>query len=56
MATAAMTKFQNYLAKQSPVLWFPKPYYQISAINSKLKGVLQRPMTFITPETWYFVK
>jgi len=55
-ATAAMTRFQNYLASQSPVLWFPKPYYQISAINSKLKGVLQRPMTFITPETWYFVK
>ncbi len=55
-ASKALARFQDYLALQVPVLWFPKPAYQISAINANLQGVLQRPMTFITPEAWSFRK
>lgn len=55
-AEEAMERFQNYLAKQAPDIWMPKPYYQLSAISNNLQGVEQRPMTFITPEQWYFTK
>jgi peptide/nickel transport system substrate-binding protein len=53
----ALYSYQNYLAKQLPVLWMPQLDAQISAVNNKLKGVYpQDPDGNIYPENWYFVK
>ena len=38
-----MTKFQNYMAKQLPVLWMPYRPYQLSMIKKTLKGVHAEP-------------
>jgi peptide/nickel transport system substrate-binding protein len=51
---AAMYKYQLYVAKQVPLLWFPTAAYQISAISSKLGGVTAQDSTgHIYPSTWY---
>jgi peptide/nickel transport system substrate-binding protein len=53
----ALYSYQNYLAKQLPVLWMPQFDQQISAVNSNLRGVFpQDPDTNMYPENWYFVK
>jgi len=53
----ALYSYQNYLAKQLPVLWMPQFDQQISAVNSNLRGVFpQDPDTNLYPENWYFVK
>ncbi len=53
----ALYAYQNYLSKQLPVLWMPQLDAQISAVNSKLKGVYpQDPLGNIYPENWYYVK
>jgi peptide/nickel transport system substrate-binding protein len=53
----ALYTYENYLAKQLPGLWMPQTDAQISAVNSKLKGVLpQDPDGNMYPEDWYFVK
>jgi peptide/nickel transport system substrate-binding protein len=53
-STAAMYKYQVYVAKQLPDLWFPNAAYQISAISSKLGGVTAQDSTgHIYPSTWY---
>jgi peptide/nickel transport system substrate-binding protein len=53
----ALYAYQNYLATQLPGLWMPEMDSQISAVTSKLKGVLpQDPVGNIYPEDWYFVK
>ncbi|HWD95041.1 MAG TPA: ABC transporter substrate-binding protein [Acidimicrobiales bacterium] len=50
----AMDKYQLYVAKQLPVLWFPNSAYQISAISSKLGGVTAQDSTgHIYPSTWF---
>jgi peptide/nickel transport system substrate-binding protein len=47
-------KYQAVVAKQLPVLWFPNAAYQISAISSKLGGVIAQDSTaHIYPSTWY---
>ena len=38
-----MTTFQNYMAKQLPVLWMPYRPYQLSMIKKTLKGVTAEP-------------
>jgi peptide/nickel transport system substrate-binding protein len=49
--------WQDYLAKQLPVLWQPNADYQITEIANSLKGVTpQSPTLSLTPEYWYFVK
>jgi peptide/nickel transport system substrate-binding protein len=54
---SALGKYENYLAQQLPVLWMPEFDYQISAVNSKLKGAFpQDPDTNVYPENWYYVK
>jgi peptide/nickel transport system substrate-binding protein len=54
---SALYDYQNYLARQLPVLWMPQFDQQISAVNSKLQGIFpQDPDTNIYPENWYFVK
>ncbi len=54
---SALYTYQDYLAKQLPGLWMPQTDTQISAVNSKLKGVFpQDPLDNLYPEDWYFVK
>ena len=38
--TAALFKYQNYLAKQLPVIWMPNEYYQLTMYKSNLKGLV----------------
>jgi peptide/nickel transport system substrate-binding protein len=53
----ALYRYQNYLAKQLPVLWMPQLDGQISAVSNRLKGVFpQDPLGNLYPENWYFVK
>jgi peptide/nickel transport system substrate-binding protein len=51
-----MTRFQNYMARQLPVLWMPYRPYQLSMIKKTLKGVQQSPILSLTPEDWSFSK
>jgi peptide/nickel transport system substrate-binding protein len=49
--------YEDYLAKEMPVLWMPQPAFQISEINSKLQGTQpQSPILSLTPEDWSFSK
>jgi peptide/nickel transport system substrate-binding protein len=53
--TVNLQAYEDYLAKQVPVLWMPQPDYQISEINTKLQGTNpQSPIESLTPENWYF--
>jgi peptide/nickel transport system substrate-binding protein len=53
----ALYTYQDYIAKQLPMLWMPQLDEQISAVSSKLKGVYpQDPLGNIYPENWYYVK
>lgn len=50
-------KYENYLARQLPVLWLPNTYNQVSAVKTGLAGAIpQSPLLFVTPETWTFTK
>jgi peptide/nickel transport system substrate-binding protein len=50
---APIVKYQNYLAKQLPVVFMPLPVYQLSLISSKLKGATpQIPILGLAPEDW----
>jgi peptide/nickel transport system substrate-binding protein len=52
-----MYSWQNYLAKQLPVVWQPNADYQLTEIANNLKGVTPQSTTLsINPENWYFVK
>jgi peptide/nickel transport system substrate-binding protein len=47
-------KYQELVAKQLPVLWFPNAAYQISAISPKLGGVAAQDSTaHIYPSSWF---
>jgi peptide/nickel transport system substrate-binding protein len=53
----ALYNWQDYLAKQLPLMWQPNGAYQITEVSSNLRGVLpQNPTLNITPENWYYVK
>jgi peptide/nickel transport system substrate-binding protein len=53
----ALYNYENYIAKQLPMLWLPQFDGQISAVNDKLQGVFpQDPDGNIYPENWYFTK
>lgn len=52
-SSTAIHRYQDYLARNLPVLWEPSPDTQVSAISPKLKGVgIQNPTLAITPENW----
>jgi peptide/nickel transport system substrate-binding protein len=52
-----VTKYEDYLAKQVPVLWQPDPDYQVSAVSTRLHGAIpQDPTLAISPEQWYLTK
>jgi len=51
----AMTRYENYVAAQLPVLWIPNQPWQLSEVAKHLKGVLpQDPYLNYYPETWYW--
>jgi peptide/nickel transport system substrate-binding protein len=53
----ALQRYENYIAKQLPMLWMPQFDEQISAVSGKLQGTYpQDPDGNIYPENWYFVK
>ncbi len=53
----ALYAYENYIAKQLPMIWMPQLDEQISAVSSKLQGTYpQDPDGNIYPENWYFVK
>jgi peptide/nickel transport system substrate-binding protein len=53
----ALYSYENYLSAQLPGLWMPEMDSQITAVTSKLHGVLpQDPVGNLYPENWYFVK
>jgi peptide/nickel transport system substrate-binding protein len=53
-SNAPLYKYQLLVAKQLPVLWFPNSAYQISAISSKVGGVVAQDSTaHIYPQNWY---
>jgi peptide/nickel transport system substrate-binding protein len=46
--------YQNYLAKNLPVIWQPNPAYSMSEISNKLHGATpQNVFGYLTPENWY---
>lgn len=50
---AAMAAYEDYIARDLPVIWMPTGYYQISAIKTTLRGALpQDPNVQIYPENW----
>jgi peptide/nickel transport system substrate-binding protein len=53
----ALYKYEDYIAKQLPMLWLPQLDAQISAVSDKLQGTNpQDPDGNIYAENWYFVK
>lgn len=54
---SALYAYENYAAKQLPVIWMPVNDAQLSFIKKNLQGVLpQDPLLQIYPENWYFTK
>ena len=50
---SALYTYENYLAKNLPVIWMPSEYYQLSAVKTTLNGTLpQDPNVQIYPENW----
>ena len=49
----AMYTYEDYLAKQLPVIWLPTPYAQLSEISKDLQGTgPQDPLLELNPENW----
>ncbi len=48
--------WQDFLAKQVPVIWQPNGVYELTEITSNLRGVVPQSTTLnLNPENWYFV-
>lgn len=46
---------ENFLAKNLPAVYMPKADYQLTEVQTKLRGVTpQEPTFLLTPENWYF--
>ncbi|MBO0803127.1 MAG: hypothetical protein J2P25_08645 [Nocardiopsaceae bacterium] len=56
-STGPLYRWQDYLARQVPVIWQPNAAYQLTEINDKLRGVVPQSTTLnLNPEDWYFVR
>ncbi len=52
-----MTEYQNFLAKNLPVVWQPNPANSLAEISKNLHGVTPiNALLNVTPEYWYFTK
>ena len=53
----SLYNWQDYLARQLPVIWQPNGAYQLTEVYNNLRGVIPQSTTLnINPEDWYFVK
>ena len=51
----ALHPYEDYLAKQLPVIWLPTPVLQLSVIDKHLHGTQpQDPIGTINPERWFW--
>jgi peptide/nickel transport system substrate-binding protein len=59
LTTGSLTpidQWQDFLARQVPVIWQPNGAYQLTEVAYNLRGVLPQSTTLnINPENWYFV-
>ena len=56
-SNAPLYQWQDYLAKQVPVIWQPNGVYELTEVTNKLRGVVPQSTTLnLNPENWYFVK
>jgi peptide/nickel transport system substrate-binding protein len=54
---AALAPYENYLAKQLPVIWMPLAPYQLTEVSKLLKGATpQDSVQNIYPEDWSLTK
>ncbi len=51
---AALYKYEDYVARQLPVLYLPGSYTQVTMFKSTLHGILPQEPVSITPESYYF--
>jgi peptide/nickel transport system substrate-binding protein len=52
---AALNTYQDFLAKDLPVIWIPSAYAQLSMVKKTLHGWdPQDPILQLNPENWYF--
>jgi peptide/nickel transport system substrate-binding protein len=55
-STGPLDSWQDYLAKQVPVIWQPNGVYELTEITNNLRGVIPQSTTLnLNPENWYFV-
>ncbi len=55
-STGPLDTWQDFLAKQVPVIWQPNGVYELTEITSNLRGVIPQSTTLnLNPENWYFV-
>jgi peptide/nickel transport system substrate-binding protein len=51
-----MDQWQDFLAKQVPVIWQPNGVYELTEVTNNLRGVIPQSTTLnLNPENWYFV-
>jgi peptide/nickel transport system substrate-binding protein len=51
-----LDNWQDFLAKQVPVIWQPNGVYELTEITNTLRGVIPQSTTLnLNPENWYFV-
>ncbi len=56
-SASSLTTYQDYLAKQLPVIWQPNAAYSLTEIKAGICGVTpQAPTLMLTPEYWYRCK
>ena len=49
--------YQDYIAKQLPVIWEPNADYYLNEVKNTIRGVApQNPFANLFPEYWYYVK
>jgi peptide/nickel transport system substrate-binding protein len=54
---ASLSAYENYLAKNLPVVWQPEPAFELVEIQKNLAGATPlNPLLAINPENWYFTK
>ena len=53
----AVSSYEDYAARQIPVIWQPFSDYPIEEVVSNLHGVAPfNPLLYINPENWYFTR
>ncbi|HUY97779.1 MAG TPA: ABC transporter substrate-binding protein [Verrucomicrobiae bacterium] len=54
---SALAAFENYIAKEQPMIFLPIPVYRVSAVRKNLQGTApQDPYLDLYPQDWYYSK